>query len=88
MHSLNDLDLVIKLIILCNQCEVHLSEKDTDKANGPKFIWPYFIRVFYAAKISATIILSSLSGKMLLWNGVNGGLTMLYPNFRHITTVF
>ena len=28
--------------LLCNQCEVHLSDEDTDKANGPQFIWPYF----------------------------------------------
>ena len=28
--------------LLCNQCEVHLSDKDTDKENGPQFIWPDF----------------------------------------------
>ena len=28
--------------LLCNQCEVHLSYEDTDKANGPQFIWPAF----------------------------------------------
>ena len=28
--------------LLCNQCEIHLSDKATDKENGPQFIWPYF----------------------------------------------
>ena len=28
--------------LLCNQCEVHLSEEDTDKENGPQFSWPDF----------------------------------------------
>ena len=28
--------------LLCNQCEVHLSDEDTDKANGPQFIWSDF----------------------------------------------
>ena len=28
--------------LLCNQFEVHLSDEDSDKANGPQFIWPYF----------------------------------------------
>ena len=28
--------------LLCNQCEVHLSDEDSDKENGPQFIWPYF----------------------------------------------
>ena len=30
--------------LLCIQLEVHLSEEDSDKANGPQFIWPYFYR--------------------------------------------
>ena len=28
--------------LLCNQCEVHLSDEDSDKANGPQFICPDF----------------------------------------------
>ena len=28
--------------LLCNKCEVHLSDENTNKANGPTFIWPYF----------------------------------------------
>ena len=28
--------------LLCNQYELYLSDKDSDKSNGPKFIWPYF----------------------------------------------
>ena len=28
--------------LLCNKCDVHLSDKDTDEANGPQCIWPYF----------------------------------------------
>ena len=74
--------------LLCNQSEVHLSDRDTDKANGPQFIYPYFIGVFYAEKTHTTIILLSLSGKLFLWNGMNDGLMRFYFNFRHITTVF
>ena len=25
--------------LLYNQCEVHLSDEDSDKSNGPQFIW-------------------------------------------------
>ena len=65
-----------------------MSDEDTDKANGPQFIWLDFIGVFYAAKTSAIIILPSLFGKLFLWN-VNYGVFMrLYPNFQHIITVF
>ena len=28
--------------LLCNQREVHLSDEDMDKANGPQLIWPDF----------------------------------------------
>ena len=28
--------------LLCNKCEVHLSDKDSDKSNGHQFILPYF----------------------------------------------
>ena len=28
--------------LLFNQCEVHLSGGDSDKADGLQFIWPYF----------------------------------------------
>ena len=28
--------------LICNQYEVHLSDKDTDKENGPQFICPDF----------------------------------------------
>ena len=28
--------------LICNQCEVHLSDKYTNKSNGPQFIWPGF----------------------------------------------
>ena len=43
MHLSKDLDLVIQIdYLLCNQCEVHLSDEDTDKENGPQFIWPDF----------------------------------------------
>ena len=28
--------------LLYNQCEAHLSDEDSDKANGPQFIWPSF----------------------------------------------
>ena len=38
--------------LLFNQCEVFLSDEDTDKANGPQFIWPAFIGVFYTAETS------------------------------------
>ena len=27
--------------LLCNHCEVQLSDKDTNKAYGPQFIWSY-----------------------------------------------
>ena len=48
--------------LLCNQCEVHFSDKDTDKSNGPQFIWPDCFGVFYTEITSATIILLSLFG--------------------------
>ena len=28
--------------LLCNQCEVNFSDKDTDKTNRPQFVWPDF----------------------------------------------
>ena len=28
--------------LLRNQCEVHLSDEDTDKVNDPQLIWPVF----------------------------------------------
>ena len=28
--------------LLCNQCELYLSDKYNDKENGPQFIWPDF----------------------------------------------
>ena len=28
--------------LLCNQCELYLSDKDSYKSNGPQFIWPDF----------------------------------------------
>ena len=28
--------------LLCNQCEVHFSDEDTYKENGPQVIWPDF----------------------------------------------
>ena len=74
--------------LLCNQCEVHLSDKDTDKANELQFIWPDFIGVFYTAKTSAIMILLSLLGKLFLWNSMNGGLMRLDANFRNITILF
>ena len=63
--------------LLCNQCEVHLSDKDSDEANGPQFIWPALIGVFYTVKKSAIIIILILFGTLFLWNGMNGGLMRL-----------
>ena len=36
--------------LLCNRCEVHLSDKYTDKENGPQFIWPGFYRILLCYK--------------------------------------
>ena len=36
--------------LLCNQCEVNLSEKDTNKVNGPQFIWLYILLEYSICK--------------------------------------
>ena len=36
--------------LLCNQCEVHLSDEDNDKENEPKFIWPYIYWIIIRCK--------------------------------------
>ena len=74
--------------LLCNQCEVHLSDKDTDKANGAQFIWPAFYWSILRCKDIHNNGYSEFIWNFPLWNGVNSGLMRLYSNFRIITTVF
>ena len=74
--------------LICNKCEVHLSDEDSDELNGPQFIWPAFIGVFYTDKTSPIIILLGIFEILFLWNGVDCGLMKLYTNLRHITTLF
>ena len=49
----------------CNQCEVHLSDKDNDKANGPHFIWP----AFYWSIIRCKDICNNYSSEFI-WKSV------------------
>ena len=59
--------------LLYNQCEVHLSDKDTDKKIDRNLSGQLFIGVLYTVETPAIIILLRLFGKLFLWNGVNGG---------------
>ena len=74
--------------LLWNQCGVHLSDKDTNKANRLQFIWPDFYWIFIRCKDIRDHYFSEFFGKLFLWNGANGGLLKLYSNFQHITTIF
>ena len=51
---------------------------------GHKISGQIFIGVFYASNTFATIMIWSLFGNIFPWNGVNGGLMILYSNFWHI----
>ena len=48
--------------LLCNQCEVNLSDEDTDKENGPQFIW----RDFYWSILHWRDICNNYSSE-LIW---------------------
>ena len=51
--------------LLFNQCGVHLSDKDNDKANGPHFIWP----AFYWSIIRCKDICNNYSSEFI-WKSV------------------
>ena len=36
--------------LLCNQCEIHFSDKDIDKSNEPQFIWSTFYLIILHLK--------------------------------------
>ena len=74
--------------LLCNQFEVHLSDEDSDKANGPQSIWPYFYWSIIHCKDICNHYSSGFIWELFFWNGVNGGLMRLYSNLRRNTTVF
>ena len=74
--------------LLCNQCEVHLSDKNNDISHRPQFIWPVCYWSILRCEDIHNHYFLSFFGKLFLWNGVNDGLMRLYSSFRHITTVF
>ena len=74
--------------LLCNKCEVHLNDEDTDKENGLQFIWTDFYWSIISCKDTRNQYHSEFIWNFFLWNVVNGGLMRLYSNFRLITTVF
>ena len=89
LYPSNNLDLVIPLIIYhAINVKYILVTNIVIKQMVRNLSGQIFIGVFYTSKTSAIIILLNLFAKLFLWNGTNGGLMRLYPNLRHITTVF
>ena len=64
--------------LLCNQCEVHLSDEGTDEENGVQFIWPYFYWIILRCKDTNNHYSSEFILNFFLWNGVNRNLMRLY----------
>ena len=64
--------------LLWNQCELHLNDKDTDKENGPQFIWTYFNWSILRCEDIHNYYNSEFIWNFFFWNEANGVLTRLY----------